>query len=111
MSKSEIANLAFQGISTIASIVPSIVGAIKRGASETKYFKVLPEEYEKEVKLAKERKEYGDTFFPDYDSYLDILRQGRDEKKIMVIKWERKYSKSNWVAHIIQEGEQFNFSN
>ena len=106
----EIAGLVIQGITALGTIIPPIVLAIKKGASETKYFRVLPEEYYKEVKLAKERKKYGDTFSPDYKGYLDTLRQGRDKNRMMVIKWERKFSKSNWTAHIIREGKQFEFS-
>ena len=111
MSTIEKANLALQVSSFLVNLIPKAVDGIKKGMSETKYFKILPEEYEKEVKLAKERKDYGDTFYPNYEDYLDILKQGKDENKMMVIKWERKFSKSNWAAHIIKDGESFNFCN
>ena len=105
------ANTAVNLASNVASIVPTVFKAIKKGSFEIKYFRVLPEEYNKEVKLAKERKKNGDTFSPTYEEYLSILEQGKKEKRIMVIKWERHYRKSNWVAHIIEPYEQFEFEN
>ena len=111
MSTIEKANFALQVGSFLVNLIPKAVDSIKKGMSETLHFKILPEEYEKEVKLAKERKDNGDTFSPNYEDYLDILKQGSDQNKMMVIKWERKFSKSNWTAHIIKDGEQFNFCN
>ena len=50
------ANTAVNLASNVASIVPTVFKAIKKGSFEIKYFRVLPEEYNKEVKLAKEKK-------------------------------------------------------
>ena len=64
------------------------------------YFEILPEEYDKEVKLAKERKEYGDQFIPSYEEYLETLKRAHDQKLRSVIKWVRVFTKSNWSIKI-----------
>ena len=91
----------------MGEFIPVIIGMIKpvkdlisEAIEETKYFNVYPEEYLKEVKLAKERKKNGDTFHPSYDEYLDILAQAKKQNRMLIIKWERHFSDSQWTAHI-----------
>ena len=74
--------------------------AIKKGKEEIQYFEVLPGEFNKEVKLAEQRKKYGDDFNPSYDEYIDTLRQWKINNYVVKIKWERHYSKSQWTAFV-----------
>ena len=64
------------------------------------YFEVSPENYDNEVKLAKERKEYGDQFIPSYEEYLNTLKKAHDQNLRFVIKWVRLFSKSKWSIKI-----------
>ena len=64
------------------------------------YFEISPEEYDKEVKLAKERKEYGDQFIPSYEEFLDTLKRAHDQNLRFIIKWVRLFSKSKWSIKI-----------
>ena len=64
------------------------------------YFEILPEEYDKEAKLAKERKEYGDRFIPSYEEYLETLKRAHDQKLRSVIKWVRVFTNSSWSIKI-----------
>jgi len=64
------------------------------------YFEISPEEYDKEVKLAKERKEYGDQFIPSYEGYLETLKKAHDQNLRSEIKWVRVFTKSNWSIKI-----------
>ena len=87
-------------VSNVIGIVRPLKDLYEQAKEEIKFFEVLPEEYDKEVKLAEERKENGDEFNPSYDEYLDILKKAKDEDAIVIIKWERHFSKSQWTAHI-----------
>ena len=96
-------------VSNVINVIPTIIKEIKKGQFEIKYFKILPEETQKEKDLAEERKNNGDTFHPSYKEYLSILDQGKKENQTMVIKWERHYSKSQWTAHILQPNDKFEY--
>ena len=87
-------------VSTAIGIIPIIVTAIEKGKEEIKYFNVLPGEFNKEVQLAKDRKNNGDKFNPSYEEYIETLRQGKIRNCIVQIKWERHYSKSEWTAFL-----------
>ncbi len=78
--------------------IPFAIEAYKKGKEETKFFEILPWEYNKEIKLAEERKKNGDTFNPSYEEYINILKKGYSENKKMKIKWERHFSKSQWTV-------------
>ena len=91
----------------MVSVISSIIGLIKplkdlydQAKEEIKYFEVFSEEYQKEVDLAKERKNNGDKFYPSYEEYIDILKQAKDKNAIVTIKWERHFSESQWTTHI-----------
>ena len=102
----EIASLSIQAIGVI---IPVIVAAVQ-SSHNIKYYKILPGEYPKEVKLAEERKKNGDNFLPSYKKYINVLKQGRNANRTMVIKWERHFTKSEWTA-FIYNGENFAFEN
>ena len=94
-------------VSTVATIVSTVVGLtvtvvdkVKEGKEEIQYFDVLPGEFYKEVELAKERKKYGDKFNPSYEEYIETLRRARKQNRIIKIKWERHWSKSQWTAYL-----------
>ena len=53
-----------------------------------------------EVKLAKERKEYGDDFLPSYEDYLNTLKRAHEQNLRFEIKWVRLFSKSTWSIKI-----------
>ena len=78
--------------------IPYIIEAYNKGKEETKFFDILPGEYKKEIALAEERKKNGDQFNPSYDEYIDTLKRGYSENRMMLIKWERHYSKSQWTV-------------
>ena len=87
-------------IKIASSGIPYIIEAYQKGKEEIKFFDILPGEYQKEIKLAEQRKKNGDTFHPSYDEYIKTLEKGYNESKMMVIKWERHYSKSQWTVAI-----------
>ena len=94
-------------VSTAATIVATVVGLsvtvaekVTEAKEETQYFEVLPGEFNKEVKLAKERKEYGDKFNPSYEEYIETLRRARIQNRTIKIKWERHWTKSQWTAYL-----------
>ena len=103
------ASIAVNILSNVVNVIPTIIKAVKKGQFEIKYFKILPEETQKEKDLAEERKNNGDTFHPSYKEYLSILDQGKKENQPMVIKWERNYSDSQWTVHILQPNENYEY--
>ena len=83
------------------TLLPKVYNFISSSISEIKYYKILPEEYEKEKKQAEDRlNKYKDIFHPSYDEYLKILKEAKDTNRISVIKWERHYSTSEWTIRI-----------
>ncbi len=105
----EKATIAVNLVSSVLNVIPTIIKEVKKGQFEIKYFKILPEETQKEKDLAEERKNNGDTFHPSYKEYLSILDQGKKENQPMVIKWERHYSKSQWTVHILQPNDNYEY--
>ena len=87
-------------VSGVVGLVRPLKDLYEQAKEEIKYFEVFPGEYKKEVELAEERKKNGDKFNPSYEEYLDILKKAKDEDSIVIIKWERHFSKSLWTAHI-----------
>ena len=82
--------------------IPYAIEAYQKGKEEIKLFEILPGEYEKEIKLAETRKKNGDIFNPNYEEYIETLKKGYNEKKMMLIKWERHFSESQWTVCIKQ---------
>ena len=73
---------------------------ISQGVYEKKYFEVFPKEYDKEVKLARERLKLHDLFYPSYEGYLRILKKARNDDRIAIIIWERYFWFSQWTIYI-----------
>ena len=100
------------GIFSLIGGLGNIASYISSSISEIKYYKILPEEYEKEKKQAEIRlNKYKDIFHPSYDEYLEILKKAKDTNSISVIKWERHYTTSEWTIHIpkIEELASYDF--
>ena len=94
------------GLGLVGTII-SLISSVSSLTYELKYYKILPEEYEKEVEQAEKRKKMGDIFHPNYDEYLKILKKAKDDNVIFVIKWERHFTKSEWTARIPQDEKEF----
>ena len=82
------------------SAFQSIFRIFKEALEDVHYFDVSLEEYDNEVKLAKERKEYGDKFLPTYEDYLNTLKRAHEQNLRFEIKWVRVFSKSTWSIKI-----------
>ena len=82
------------------SAFQSIFRIFKEALEDVHYFDVSLEEYDNEVKLAKERKEYGDKFLPTYEDYLNSLKRAHEQNLRFEIKWVRVFSKSTWSIKI-----------
>ena len=84
----------------------SLISTISSWAYEVKFYKIMPEEYEKEVEQAEKRKKMGDIFHPNYDEYLKMLKKAKDDNVMFIIKWERHFTKSEWTARIPKDEKE-----
>ena len=63
------------------------------------FWDCLPSEAENEKKLAKERKDNGDTFYPSYDEYISTIDEAKKSNCHFTVKAKtHNFSKWGWCC-------------
>ena len=108
MNNSNTQNKTSSSLSTITSNIDPIKTVIQTAKSikdfiedeeEDKFWDCLPSEAENEKKLAKERKDNGDTFYPSYDEYIATIDEAKKKNCHFTVKAKtHRFSKWAWCC-------------